>query len=193
MRVFDNTGSAQISDIYEAIVYAADHGVNVINMSFGTTQPSVALEDAINYARSRGVTLVAAGGNNNVEPLMYPAQISGVKGIVGVTSKDIKASFSNYGRGAVLSAPAYIWAAHPNHQIAYVAGTSYASPLVAAEAALIIDGYQRTHRGSPSTFVVDAAMLIGAQYIDLLNPQYFLKLGRGRIYLPWALATVGIN
>src|SRR5437762_2968001 len=53
MRVFDNTGSAQISDIYEAIVYAADHGVDVINMSFGTTQPSVALEDAINYARSR--------------------------------------------------------------------------------------------------------------------------------------------
>ena len=36
----------------------------------------------------------------------------------------------------------------------------------------------------PSTFVIDGAMLIGAQYIDLLNPQYFLKLGRGRIYLP---------
>ena len=67
------------------------------------------------------------------------------------------------------------------------------APLVAAEAALIIDGYQRTHRGSPSTFVIDGAMLIGAQYIDLLNPQYFLKLGRGRIYLPWALAIVGIN
>jgi len=193
MRVFDNSGSAQISDIYEAIVYAADHGVDVINMSFGTTQASTALEDAISYARSRGVTLVAAGGNSNVEPLMYPAQISGVKGVVGVTSKDIKASFSNYGKGATLSAPAYIWAAHPNHQIAYVAGTSYASPLVAAEAALVIDGYQRTHRGWPSTFVVDGAMLIGAQYIDLLNPQYFLKLGRGRIYLPWALATVGIN
>jgi subtilisin family serine protease len=193
MRVFDNTGSAQISDIYEAVVYAADHGVDVINMSFGTTEPSAALEDAINYARSRGVTLVAAGGNKNVEPLMYPAQISGVKGVVGVTSKDIKASFSNYGKGAALSAPAYMWAAHPNHQIAYVAGTSYASPLVAAEAALIIDGYQRTHRDSPSTWVVDGAMLIGAQYIDLLNPQYFLKLGRGRIYLPLALATVGIN
>jgi hypothetical protein len=36
-------------------------------------------------------------------------------------------------------------------------------------------------------------MLIGAQYIDLLNPQYFLKLGRGRIYLPLALGAVGIN
>jgi subtilisin family serine protease len=86
-----------------------------------------------------------------------------------------------------------MWAAHPNHQIAYVAGTSYASPLVAAEAALIIDGYQRRFRGSPSTWVVDGAMLIGAQYIDLLNPQYFMKLGRGRIYLPLALGAVGIN
>jgi subtilisin family serine protease len=193
VRVFDNTGSAQISDIYEAIVYAADHGVDVINMSFGTTEPSEALEDAIGYARSRGVTLVAAGGNNNAEPLMYPAQIFGVKGVVAVTNKDIKAPFSNYGKGAWLSAPGYLWAAHPNHQIAYVAGTSYASPLVAAEAALIIDGYQRNRRGSPSLFVIDGALLFGAQSIDLLNPQYFLKLGRGRIYLPYALGAVGIN
>jgi subtilisin family serine protease len=194
MRVFDNSGSAQISDIYEAVVYAADHGVNVINMSFGTTEYSEALDDAMDYARGRGVTLVAAGGNSNVEPLMYPAQLSGVKGVVAVTNGDIKASFSNYGRGAYLSAPGYsLWTAYPNHKISYVAGTSYASPLVAAEAALIIDGYQRTHIGSPLTWNIDSAMLIGAQFIDLLNPQYYLKLGRGRIYLPWALGAVGIQ
>lgn len=52
LRVFDNTGTAQISDIYEAVVFAADHGVDVINMSFGTTQASEALEDAMDYAAS---------------------------------------------------------------------------------------------------------------------------------------------
>src|SRR6185295_12944852 len=149
LRVFDNSGTAQISDIYEAVVFAANHGANVINMSFGTATPSQALEDAIDYAHSRGVVLVAAGGNNNTEPLMYPAQFSSVHGVVAVTNSDIKASFSNYGRDASFSAPGQgVWAAHPNHQMAYVSGTSYASPLAAAEAALVIDAYHRSARGN---------------------------------------------
>lgn len=194
MRVFDNGGSAQISDIYEAVVYAADHGVDVINMSFGTSESSEALENAMDYARDRGVTLVAAGGNSNVQPLMYPAKLSKVKGVVAVTNNDIKASFSNYGSGAKLSAPGYgLWTAYPNHKISCVAGTSYASPIVAAEAALIIDGYERQHRGSAPTWTIDMAMSLGVQPIDLLNPQYMFKLGFGRIYLPLALGIVGIQ
>ena len=193
MRVFDNTGSAQISDIYEAVIYAADRGVNVINMSFGTSTPSEALQDAMIYARARGVTLVAAGGNSNVEPLMYPAQLWNVKGIVAVTNADIKASFSNYGRGVTFSAPGYgLWVAHPNHKIAYVAGTSYASPLVAGEAALVIDAFRRLYSGNPPARNVDLAMDFGVNFIDFLNPQYFLKLGRGRIWIPWALNTTGL-
>jgi subtilisin family serine protease len=194
MRVFDNSGSAQTSDIYEAVVFAADHGVDVINMSFGTSQPSEALADAMDYARERGVVLIAAGGNSNGEPLMYPAQISGVKGVVAVTNSDIKVSFSNYGSRAYLSAPGYgLWVAEPNHKIAYVAGTSYASPLVAGEAALIIDGYQRTHSGTTPSAVIDLAMQAGAVSINLLNPQYLFKLGRGRIYIPGALNAIGLQ
>jgi serine protease len=125
LRVLDARGYGTWGDIADAIRYAADHGVNVINMSFGTNTPSQTLQDAMDYARSRGVTLAAAGGNDNVEPLMYPAEIPGVKGVVAVTNDDIKAPFSNYGRSASFSAPAYgIWTAEPNHKIAYVAGTS---------------------------------------------------------------------
>jgi hypothetical protein len=192
MRVFDNSGSALISDIYEAVIYAADHGVGVINMSFGTSTYSQALQDAMDYARSRGVTLVAAGGNSNVEPLMYPAQISGVKGVVAVTNADIKASFSNYGTAASLSAPGYgLWAAHPNHKLAYVAGTSYASPLAAGEAALVIDAYQRIFRGQPSWYYVNSMMYLGSQSVDSLNPAFTGKLGHGRIYIPWSLGITG--
>ena len=188
VRVFDNTGSAQISTIYEAVTFAADHGVDVINMSFGTTTPSEALQDALDYARSRGVTLVAAGGNSNAEPLMYPAQYPGVKGVAGVTNADIKTSFSNYGTAAFVSAPAYgLWVAHPNHQMAYVAGTSYASPLAAAEAALVIDSFQRVFRGQPGWSYVNFMMYYGNQRIDALNPQYLGKLGHGRIYIPLSL------
>jgi subtilisin family serine protease len=191
MRVFDNSGSAQTSDIYQAVIYAADHGVNVINMSFGTPVYSQTLQDATDYARSRGVTLIGAGGNSNAEPLMYPALNSGVTGVVAVTTSDVKVSFSNYGKGADLSAPGYgLWAAQPNHQLAYVAGTSYASPLVAGEAALVIDAYQRTFRGQPSPYYVNWMMSNGVQSIDSLNPSYVGKLGHGRIYIPLA---VGIS
>ena len=193
MRVFDNSGTALTSDIYEAIVYAADHGVDVINMSFGTASPSVPLADAVAYARERGVVLVAAGGNSNAEPLMYPAAISGVKGIAATTNSDLKASFSNYATQTFLSAPGYgLWVAYPNSQLKYVAGTSYASPLAAAEAALVIDGYQRMLSGHPLSWMIDAAMWFGAQPIDLLNPRYIFKLGHGRMYIPTALNVTGV-
>ena len=190
MRVFDNTGSAQIADIYSAVIFAADHGVSVINMSFGTVTCSHALQDAMDYARSRGVILVAAGGNSNVEPLMYPAQIWGVAGVVAVTTGDIRTSFSNYGTAAAESAPGYgLWVAHPNHKIAYVAGTSYASPLVAGAAALVIDTYQRIYRGPASWYFVRWSLYNGVQPIDSLNPQYSGKLGHGRLYIPSALGS----
>jgi len=188
MRVFDNSGTADTATIYGAMVFAADHGVNVINMSFGTTTPSAILQDAISYALSLGVTLVAAGGNSNAEPLMYPAQYPGVDGVVAVTNSDLKAPFSNYGTAAFVSAPGYgLWTAEPNHQIAYVAGTSYAAPVVAAEAALVIDAYQRAFRGQPSSYFVNWVISNSAKSIDLLNLPYMGKLGRGRIHIPGSI------
>jgi subtilisin family serine protease len=192
MRVFDNSGSAQISTIYQAVVYAADHGVDVINMSFGTTAYSQTLQDAMDYAHSRGVILVAAGGNSNTDPLMYPAQMSNVAGVVAVTNGDVKTAISNYGKAADLSAPGYgLWAAHPNHKLAYVTGTSYASPLVAAEAALVIDSYQRMFRGTANLSYITFRMNLAVQPIDSLNPGFAGKLGHGRIYIPWALGIPG--
>jgi hypothetical protein len=80
----------------------------LINMSFGTTTPSAILQDAVSYAQSLGVTLVAAGGNSNTEPLMYPARYLGVDGVVAVTNSDLKASFSNYGTAALFQRPAMV-------------------------------------------------------------------------------------
>jgi hypothetical protein len=192
VRVFDNTGTADVATVYQAAAFAADHGVNVINMSFGTATYSQALADAVSYAQSQGVVVVAAGGNSNVAPLMYPAQLPGVAGVVAVTNGDIKASFSNYGFGADVSAPGYgVWTAHPGNQMAYVAGTSYSSPLVAAEAALIADAYQRTFRGTASSSYVNFSIRRGVQLIDSLNPLYWGLLGSGRIFLPYALNSFG--
>ena len=188
IRVFDNTGSAQTSSIYAAMVFAANSGVNIINMSFGTSTYSETLADAVSYAQSMGVTLVAAGGNSNVAPLMYPAQLPGVAGVVAVTNADIKTPFSNYGFGADVSAPGYgLWVAYPGNQMTYVAGTSYASPLVAAEAADVIDSYQQIFRGQPGSSLVNRQISRAVLPIDWLNPGYAGQLGSGRIYIPFSV------
>jgi subtilisin family serine protease len=135
-----------------------------------------------------GVTLVAAGGNSNVAPLMYPAQLPGVASVVAVTNADIKTPFSNYGFGADVSAPGYgLWVAYPGNQMTYAAGTSYASPLVAAEAADVIDSYQQIFRGQPSSFLVNRQISRAVLPIDWLNPGYTGQLGSGRIYIPFSV------
>ena len=90
-----------------------------------------------------------------------------------MTNSDVKASFSNYGTAAFVSAPGYgLYTAHPNHQISHVAGTSYAAPVVAAEAALVMDAYQRAFRGQPDSSFVNSAISKSAKDIDLLNLPY---------------------
>ncbi len=187
LRVFDSSGTALISDIYDATVFAVDRGAKVINMSFGTTTKSETLQDAVQYARERGVTVVASAGNSNLEPLMYPARYSEVKGITATNSEDLKATFSNFGGEAFAAAPGVkMWVAYPNYQLTMVSGTSYSSPLAAAEAALVIDALQRQYSWH-SYDNVHYAMRRGTIDINRLNPLYYNKLGKGRIYIPWAL------
>jgi subtilisin family serine protease len=195
LRVFDSSGTAKVSDIYEAIVYATNHGVKVINMSFGATEPSSTLSEAIQYAYDRGVIMVAAGGNLGTDRLMYPAADAGVKGVVAVTNLDVKALFSNYSRSATVSAPgARIWVAYPNRSLSLTSGTSYASPLAAAEAALVLDAFSRVHRPAPTRRDTDLAVNYGVQFIDWFNPiSYWGKLGHGRIYIPTALFWTGLH
>lgn len=189
LRVFDSTGVAQVSDIYEAIIYAVDHGAQVINMSFGSTEPSNTLKEALQYAHDHGVVLVAAGGNNGADGLMYPAAYSRlVDGVVATTSHDLKAGFSNYGKKAAVSAPGNkLWVAYPGNNLALASGTSFASPLVAGDAALVIEEIESHRRGNADLSDVNAAVKSGVTNIDKLNPNYAGKLGSGRIYIPKAI------
>jgi subtilisin family serine protease len=194
LRVFDSTGTAQASDIYEAIIYATDHGAKVINMSFGSVSQSQTITEAVNYAYSRGVILISAGGNSNAQGLMYPAGNVQVRAVTSITVHDVKSVFSNYAYSAFVSAPgSQVWVPYPDHKIALASGTSYSSPMVAAEAALLLSGYARTHASAPNRYWVDFALGWGSDNIDALNKSmYWFKLGRGRIYIPRAEDFMGI-
>jgi subtilisin family serine protease len=173
LRAFNDQGQADLFILAKAIRYAADNGANVINMSFGALEQSKALKNSIDYARSKGVFLVASAGNNNTSTPQYPAAFAGVLTVAATRLTDVKASFSNYGSYVFADGPGVrIISAYPGGLYAIVSGTSFSAPEVAATAALI---------RSIRTSGIASSISSTAVNIDDKNPDYVNKLGYGRI------------
>jgi serine protease len=108
VRVLDRLGSGRADDIAAGLRFAADHGADVVNMSFnfgcGKRVPSVT--EAAHYATKRGVVLVASVGNLGSESCVSaPATISGVLGVGGATEGGCLGSYSLSGKGVDVIAP----------------------------------------------------------------------------------------
>jgi subtilisin family serine protease len=134
----------------DALYYAVDNGVHVINMSLGGTGSSTLLQTAVNYALSNNVTVVVAMGNGNTNAAFYPAVYSGVIAVGSTNADDTRTvpffwsttSGSNYGNHISVVAPGnYIYGlshtSNTNYN-SYWGGTSQASPLVAGIATLLL-------------------------------------------------------
>ena len=141
VKVLDDSGNGTFADVATGIIWAADNGAKVINMSLGDTVPSTTVEDAINYAWSKGVVIVAGAGNNGNSVPFYPAYYTNVISVAATDRADAKASFSTFGSWVNVSAPgADILSTAPDHpnllwlfpvNYATASGTSMASPHVA--------------------------------------------------------------
>jgi subtilisin family serine protease len=152
-------GDEHDKDIANAIRYAVDNGAWVINMSFGKSfSPEKKwVDDAVKYAESKGVLLVHAAGNDgknideadNFPTVRYdnnPATKASnwiTVGASGPTSKDLAASFSNYGKDVDVFSPGVeIYSTLPGgNEYGNQQGTSMASPVTAGIAALILSYY----------------------------------------------------
>jgi thermitase len=145
VKVLDDTGSGAYSWIANGIIWATDNGANVINMSLGGSSGSSTLQNAVDYATSHGVVVVAAAGNSGSSSPSYPAYYSNTIAVAATDSNDAKASWSNYGSWVDVAAPGVdIFSTMPNHvnQIGLtnygsLSGTSMATPHVAGLAALV--------------------------------------------------------
>lgn len=161
------TGVFLQSDIAEAIVYAYTHGADVINMSFGGSACSIAVQDALQSAYTTS-TLVAAAGNDGMPneavgfyPAMpsYPAALSYVVGVMSVDPLGVESSFTNWDVSAYNSVEYEVYAPGeamlstlPDNRYGKLNGTSMATPLVSGIAALLRSYY--TDRDMyPSKFV----------------------------------------
>lgn len=140
LKAFRADGSSILSNIIRAIYYAADHGANVISMSFSMTQSSPGLQAAIQYALSKNVITVASSGNDGSKTLVYPASYGGVQGIGSSTNADLRSTFSNYGSGVVtFAAPGEgVVTTYPGSNYAAGWGTSFSTPMFAGAAALVL-------------------------------------------------------
>jgi len=140
LKAFRADGSSNLSDIIRAIYYAADHGANVISMSFSMQQSSPGLQAAIQYALNKNVAVVASSGNDGSKTLVYPASYGGVQGIGSSTNTDLRSTFSNYGSGVVtFAAPGEgVITTYPGNNYAAGWGTSFSTPMFAGAAALVL-------------------------------------------------------
>jgi subtilisin family serine protease len=138
VKVLNSAGSGTHSNIAAGIVWAADHGADVINLSLAGPTPSAVVESAVNYARNHGVVVVAAAGNEGSSRRFYPAAYPGVISVAGTNDADILYSWSNHGSWVKVSAPgcAYTGSTGPIRWT-WWCGTSFATPVVAGIAALM--------------------------------------------------------
>ncbi len=147
LKVLSGSGGGTISDIAEAIRFAADNQADIINMSLGGGGESQVMKDAIEYAYGKGVVIIAAAGNENNNSASYPARYAHVIGVGASDAQGERAEFSNYGAGVDIAAPggghgSKIWqeTIDPDTNTPMIAGfqgTSMAAPHVAGVAALI--------------------------------------------------------
>jgi subtilisin family serine protease len=138
-KVCEDQGYCYDSSITKGITWAADNGAKVINMSFGGVGASSALEDAVNYAWSKGVVLVGAAGNYGNTTLFYPAASQNVIAVAATDVTDQLTPYSNRGEWVDVAAPGdSIWSTVPNNGYNYKAGTSMAAPEVAGLAGLVL-------------------------------------------------------
>lgn len=141
LKALDANGSGTYQQIAQAIVYAADNGAKVVNLSLGGSEPSAVLEDAVNYAVAQGAVVVAAAGNSGTNSPNYPAAYAAAIAVAATDSSNVRASFSNYGSYVDLSAPGVsILSTFLSSAYSSKSGTSMAAPHVAGAAALLM-GY----------------------------------------------------
>lgn len=133
-------GAGLIDNINNGIKWAVDQKVDVINMSLGIKHEGGGLphEEVITYALSKGVSIVAASGNDGRQDRYYPGALPGVIAVGAVDQYNRMAPFSTYGSHVSFVAPgSNVISAYPDNKYSISSGTSQASPYVAGAIALL--------------------------------------------------------
>lgn len=184
VKIMSSSGTGSTSALVSGIIWAADQGATVINMSVGGFPYSQAVQDAATYAWNKGAVLVGAAGNNNREEKFYPASMNHVISVSATQPQDEFSHWSSYGPAVDVSAPGSsvlttnctagtcpnrTWGSHT-----YISGTSFAAPNVAGVVALI-------RAKNPSWTPQQVVDRLYATVDDLGYAGWDNRYGRGRV------------
>jgi len=202
LKVVDAAGGATDTDVALAIVYAADNGALLCNISLGGPNYSQALQDAVNYAWQKGTLVIAAAGNDGTNAPIYPAALSRVLAVSATARTDYLATYSNWGDNVGIAAPGGdfdfdilwflgVYSTTPTYYVTlndpdayglqqnydYLMGTSMASPHAVGLAALYAGMKGYTQSTPNVTVLLWQALQRAADGDGGWNPYY----GYGRI------------
>lgn len=189
IQALADSGLGDTYSVGMAIRYAADQGVDVINLSLGSSFNDQFLRDQINYAISSGVVVVAGAGNDGCNCMLYPANYPEVVGVGATSQTDTLATFSSYGQNLDMVAPGTSMCAaswYINNQTngygCGAQGTSFAAPLVSA--AIVI---ARSH-GSPNLDHAVQSVLASTDKLTAMQSNLWTSsYGSGRLNLAEAI------
>lgn len=185
VKAGDASGYFAQDNIAKAIIYAYDHGADVINMSFGGGAASIAVQDALAIAYTRCV-LVASAGNEGMpnEPThnyplatpSYPAALTYVVGVMSCTYAGKESSFTNWDvklfnniEYEVYAPGEQVMSTLPNDKYGKLSGTSMAAPVVSAQAALL-RSYYADQEKYPTKFIYGQIVGTTDYTVSCLNP-----------------------
>lgn len=211
IKVLNKDGVGAATDVAEGIVWAAQHGAQVINLSLGgaTLDRSQIIATAADIAAAAGAVVVSAAGNDKAtgddldlapsNPVCSDGQNNDIIGVAATDINDTKAGFSNYGAKCIdISAPgARILTAYYDPKLpeqrnvyAYRSGTSFAAPIVSATAALLRAANPSWSRIQIQSRIKDTAVDIARNNLASCGGAACgAKLGAGRVSLYQALSA----
>ncbi|MCX2742659.1 S8 family serine peptidase [Mangrovivirga sp. M17] len=128
--------------VMAGVLYMIEQGVDIVNMSFGSTRRSEIFQQIIDYGHEKGVLFVAAAGNSGYRQLTYPAALDGVIAVTSSDENDEISTFSTFGDFIDIIAPgSSIYTTSADNSYTTVDGTSFSSPIVAGALALLKGKY----------------------------------------------------
>jgi subtilisin family serine protease len=160
VKVLDERGTGDTAAVAAGMIWAADHGARVINLSLGGPGTTDALTAAVGYAIRKNVVIVAAAGNSGSVIPFYPATEPSVIGVAASNEEDRLYSWSNRGAWVEVAAPGCNISTWTGGAYVSFCGTSSATPLVSGLVALLI-------AARPQTTVQQAIDAVGKAVVPM--------------------------
>ena len=197
IKAGNGSGYFNNSSIAKAIMYAYEHGADVINMSFGGPAVSHAVQEALETAYER-CALVAAAGNDGMsnEPTLslparpsYPGAFPFVVGAMSESASHVESAFTNFDvrKGNKMEYEVYapgedVYSSIPNNRYAKWSGTSMAAPVVSGAAALL-RSLHPDRKTFPTKAIMSRICSSGGHDVSCCDPN-----GHGSHNVPYGLS-----